>query len=76
MLTISPSSDMGSPFLRLGVADFKKVLMGAAVAAVGAALAYILEYTQTVDFGEYQVFAAAGLAVLANLVRKLLSDTR
>ena len=53
---------------------FIKVLKGAAIAAAGAALAYITAYVADEDFGTWTPVVTAGWAVVVNLVRKLLTS--
>jgi len=55
--------------------DLYKLLMGALLAAVGAGATYLIEALKLVDFGDYNMLAAAGLAVLANLIRKFFTKT-
>ena len=55
--------------------DLYKLLMGALLAAVGAGMTYLIEALKLVDFGDYNMLAAAGLAVLANLIRKFFTKT-
>jgi hypothetical protein len=49
---------------------FLSVLKGAAVAGVGAALAYVYQYVTATDLGQFGPLVAAALAVAANVVRK------
>jgi len=55
--------------------DLYKLLMGALLAAVGAGMTYLIEALKLVDFGDYNMLIAAGLAVVANLVRKFFTKT-
>lgn len=50
-----------------------KVLKGAAIAGVGAGLAYLGAYLGQVDLGAYGPALAAIMAVLANAVRQALA---
>ncbi len=61
---------------KLNKTDWKKLGIGAAVAAVGAILAYITEVIPTVDLGEtWTPVVTAGWAIIANMVRKLLTTS-
>jgi len=64
----------GSIPMTLNSIDVKKVLMGAVVAGLGAALLYILQWLGHLDFGIFGPAVAAVLAVLVNLVRKWLGQ--
>ncbi len=71
---------MGSgPLQPLSAYDWKKVAVGAVMAFTGAGLtallAYVTTWSTTQDFGMYAPFVAAGLAVLANIIRKFVQDT-
>jgi hypothetical protein len=72
---------MGSgPLQPLSTYDWKKVAIGAVMAFTGAGLtallAYVTAWSNTQDFGMYAPFVAAGLSVLANILRKFVQDTR
>ena len=51
-------------------ADLYSLFKGALLAAFGAGSTYLIEALKLIDFGEYNMIAAAVLAVLANFVRK------
>lgn len=48
----------------------KSIVRGAVVAGIGAGATAILQVLSHQNFGEYTVFVAAGLSVLANIIRK------
>lgn len=56
--------------------DLKKVLVGAGLAAAGAILTYLVEALPNIDLGQWQPIIAAVLAVLVNLVRKLVNENK
>lgn len=55
--------------------DAKKVVIGALVAAAGAALTYLSGWMSGADFGVWTPTITAAWAVFANAVRKYLTDT-
>lgn len=56
---------------------WKSVLKGAAVAAIGAAFAVVSQAISGVDFGPYiGPLVTASMAVVANIVRKLTTETK
>ena len=50
--------------------EWKKVLKGMVIAAVGAGLAYGTEHVPSVELGAYTPIVVAAYSVLANIVRK------
>lgn len=54
-------------------AILKKLLKGAAIAAVGAVLTYLTEAVAGIDFGEWTPVVTAGFAIVANALRYLLA---
>lgn len=48
------------------------VVKGAGLAAGGAAVAYLVQILPTLDFGKDQVWIAALLAIVLNIVRQYL----
>mgnify|MGYP001590455594 CR=1 FL=1 len=52
-----------------------KIFKGFCYAALGSGLAWLLQYFQAVDFGNYQVFASAVISVLALTIHKFFSTT-
>lgn len=66
----------GSPKWRLSTEDWLKVGKGAGVAAAGAALTYLTAWATGQDFGAFTPVIMAVLSVLANVVRKLATDTQ
>lgn len=66
---------MGSKPFSLSSSDWQKILKGAAMAAVGAAGTFAIQQLSGHDFGQWNVLVAAGLAVVANTLHKLTTDT-
>jgi|10_taG_2_1085330.scaffolds.fasta_scaffold01879_8 hypothetical protein len=70
----------GSAPLSLSSNDLTKVGKGALIAGAGAVLAYLLDYATSLDLVDPENWWApviiAGLGVVANLLRKLATDTR
>lgn len=62
--------------MMLSKENVKKVLVGAGLAAVGAALTYLGEYASGSDLGQLKPVVTAGLAVLVNYVRKLVEENK
>ncbi len=56
--------------LVLSKAKLISVAKGAAIAAAGAALAYLTQWVTGQDFGLFEPAVVAGLGVLVNLLRK------
>ena len=50
--------------------NIKKVLIGALIAASGAALTYLTAWATGTGFGRYTPIVVAALSVLANIIRK------
>lgn len=65
---------MGSKKYSLDGQDIRKILTGAAIVATGAALTYISENIAGIDFGSYTPVIVGAWSVIANFVRKLLTD--
>jgi hypothetical protein len=63
-----------SNFLSLNKEDFKRIGMGAAVAVTGALLTYLSQVITTIDFGAYTPIIMAVWSVVANIVRKWLTN--
>ena len=53
--------------------DIRKVLIGAVLAAIGAALTYLSEWISGTDFGEWTPIVVAVWSVVANFLRKLIA---
>lgn len=56
--------------------DLKKIGTGALVAIAGALLVYLTDLVPTIDWGVYTPIVTAVFAILANLVRKWLSESK
>jgi len=56
--------------------DWKKILIGALIAAAGAGLLYLLEFVGGLNFGLFQAPIAALLGVLVNIVRKFVAANK
>ena len=68
----------GSPRGKLGVEDWKKLLIGAALASFGVVVAAISQATASGQFDWRTtgwLALAAGASVIANGVRKFATDT-
>ena len=50
-----------------------KIAKGAAIAVVGAIATYITEISTGIDFGELTPVVVAGLSILANYLRKIVT---
>jgi hypothetical protein len=61
---------------KLNREDLKKVGKGALIAAIGAVVTYLIDLIPSVDFGVWTPVAVAGFSILANFVRKWLSNTK
>jgi len=59
---------------KLDSTDWRKIGTGAAVAVLGAILTYATEIIPDLELGDYGPMLAAGLAVLVNVIRKILTD--
>lgn len=55
--------------------EWKKIGKGAIMAGIGSGLTYAVQEMGQVDFGDWQVVVAAGLAILSNIVHKLFYKT-
>lgn len=55
--------------------DLISLAKGAAIAAAGAAVAYLSQWASGQDLGVWAPLVTAGAAILANLVRKLAYPT-
>lgn len=60
---------------RLKWPDIKKTLVAATYAFIGGGLAYLADYFNTIDLGQYQVFLAGGISILSYLAKKLLTKS-
>lgn len=56
--------------------DIKPILMGALMAGIGAFVAFLAENVAKIDFKEFTPFVVMGVSVLANAVRKWISETQ
>lgn len=63
-----------SNFLSINREDFKKICMGALVAIVGALLTYLTDLIPNIDYGAWTPIVMAAWSVIANLVRKWLTN--
>jgi hypothetical protein len=63
-----------SNFLTLNKEDFKRIGLGAIVAVVGALMTYLSQVITTIDFGAYTPIVVAFWGVIANIVRKWLTN--
>lgn len=52
--------------------DFKKIATGASIAMAGAALTYMLELSNKIDFGIYTPMVTAFMSILVNGVKKYI----
>lgn len=57
--------------LKLNASAWVSLAKGAAIAAAGAGLTYLIQHLGEVDLGGLAPIVTAGLSVLANYVRKL-----
>lgn len=64
-----------SPRFTLIREDIKRILIGSLVAAVGAALTYLTDMIPKIDLGMYTPVVVAVWSVIANVVRKVLTET-
>lgn len=64
----------GSNRFTLNSYDWKKIFIGLGVALAGAALTYFSEIITTIDFGSWTPVVVAAFSVLANVVRKWISE--
>lgn len=69
------SHNEGSPKGKVDRYDLRKVAVGAGIAAAGAVLAYVTEWLSGQDLGDWGPLVGAVMAVLANFLRKLATDT-
>jgi uncharacterized hydantoinase/oxoprolinase family protein len=65
---------MGSKKYSLNKEDLKRIGVGALVATAGALLTYGTEIIAVVDFGAWTPVAVMVFSILANVVRKFLTD--
>ena len=63
-----------SNFLELNKDDFKRIGLGAIVAIVGALMTYLSQVITTIDFGVYTPIVVAFWGIVANIVRKWLTN--
>lgn len=66
---------MASKLYKLNQEDLKKIGVGALVAVVGALLTYFSETIASVDFGDLTPVVMALWSVVANIVRKFLTNS-
>lgn len=64
----------GSKRFKLNELDTRKIVTGAWIAIAGALITYILQVVGDINFGEYTVMAVALASIVANILRKFLSD--
>lgn len=64
----------GSNRFKLNSADVKKILVGLGVALAGAALTYFSSVITQIDFGSWTPVVVAGFSVVANVIRKWVSE--
>ena len=60
---------MSTKFTLDGI-DWKKILIGAGVAATGAALTYLTDVVSGLKPGAYTPLIVAGWSIIANIIRK------
>lgn len=58
----------------LSTLDRKKIGMWALVAVIGTLLTYLTDLIPNIDFGVYTPIVVAGFSIIANVVRKWISD--
>jgi hypothetical protein len=56
--------------------DIQKILIGAGMAAIGAFVTFLAENVGHVDFGQWTPFVVMAVSILANIIRKWLSETK
>lgn len=56
--------------------DVKKILTGALMAGIGAVATFVAENIQGVNFGDYTPFVSGFVAIIANIVRKWIAETK
>ena len=56
--------------------DWPKIVRGALVAVAGALLTYFTVIVTETDFGAFTPIVTAGFAVVANIVRKWISENQ
>lgn len=64
----------GSNRFQLSSYDWRKIFIGLGVALAGAALTYVSQVITTIDFGSWTPIVVAGFSVLANVIRKWISE--
>jgi len=64
----------GSTAGKLDFLDMSKVSKGLLIALVGAAVAFLIQIPDAIDFGSYQGIAVAVSSTVVNLLRKWLSN--
>lgn len=64
----------GSNRFKLNSVDVKKILVGFGVALAGAALTYFSSVITQIDFGTWTPIVVTAFSVLANIVRKWISE--
>jgi predicted membrane protein len=65
-----------SPKFTLIKEDIKSLSIGLGITLTGAALTYITEYVAKADYGQYTALVVAIWALLANVIRKLITDSK
>lgn len=60
----------------LNTEDWKRIAIGALIAGAGAVLTFLAENLGNMNFGEYTPVVVAGLSILINILRKLLSGEK
>ncbi len=68
--------NVGSKRFNLSREDWESLGRGLLITLVGAALTYVSETLPNIDFGVWTPVVVALYSVLANFIRKGLSDTR
>jgi hypothetical protein len=58
----------------LSLTDLKKIGKGCVLALIGAVLTYLTDLIPNVDFGTFTPVVVAAWSVLANIVRKFLTN--
>lgn len=60
----------------LNKSDLLSVGRGLLIACIGAVLTYLTEQIPNIDFGAYTPIVVAAWGVIANIVRKFLTESR
>ena len=56
--------------------DLHKILIGAAMAAAGAGVTYLLEWVVKLDFGDWTPIVVATASIVTNIARKVFIITK